>query len=460
MRFILGECVGVSDMMRGLGIGICVLDMDMRIRYANSWYEQLFGDDTGRHYYEICGAKPAIHDEIVKSFETDRSMGVVQTVRDRNGRTFDAMLSITPLLDASGRRFAGIEIVHDVLMHANVRSRIETALSESLGSLGSSESYESLELSDVPTAPSGIFVIDEDWNITGIDQPRAETAEESNLPAGMNLIAPPALLFGRSEERGTVDSGELSGLSEIADNLARSNIELADSIRSRDEVLNTVAHELRNPITIIHVYSELLHEGRLGDISEKQKGALLKILKNSDRITNLITDMLDVSKIRSGKIVLNLEEVSVNKMINEIVDDLRSLADEKKINLKRDLHDLPAIMIDRNLVGRVVINLLDNAVKFTPGGGEIKVTTVNMGDVVEIAVSDTGIGIPAEKQPAIFEEFAQAETHQGTGLGLAIARKIVEMHQGLIELKSVEGSGSTFTVILPVGGVVDNKNRN
>ena len=454
MRFIFGECVGVSDMMRGLGIGICVLDMDMRIRYANSWYEQLFGDDTGRHYYEICGAKPAIHDEIVKSFETDRSMGVVQTVRDRNGRTFDAMLSITPLLDASGRRFAGIEIVHDVLMHANVRSRIKTALSES------SESLRSLESSDSPTAPSGIFVIDEDGNITGIDQPGAETEGESNLPAGMDLIAPPSLLFGRSEEHGTVDSGELSGLSEIADNLARSNIELADSIRSRDEVLNTVAHELRNPITIIHAYSELLHEGRLGDISERQKSALLKILKNSDRITNLITDMLDVSKIRSGKIVLNLEEVSVNKMINEIVDNLRSLADEKKINLKRDLHDLPAIVIDRNLVGRVVINLLDNAIKFTPGEGDITVTTVNKGDVVEIAVSDTGIGIPAEKQPTIFEEFEQAETHQGTGLGLAIAKKIVEMHQGLIELKSVEGSGSTFTVILPVGGVVDNKDRN
>ena len=454
MRFIFGECVGVSDMIRGLGIGICVLDMDMRIRYANSWYEQLFGDDTGRHYYEICGAKPTIHDEIVKSFEKDRSMGVVQTVRDRNGGTFDAMLSITPLLDSLGRRFAGIEIVHDVLMHANVRSRIETALSESSGSC------ESLESSDVPTALSGIFVIDEDGNITGIDQPGAETEGESNLPLGMGLIAPPSLLFGRSGERCTVDSGELSGLSKIADNLAQSNIELADSIRSRDEVLNTVAHELRNPITIIHAYSELLHEGRLGDISEKQKSALLKILKNSDRITNLITDMLDASKIRSGKIVLNLEEVSVNKMINEIVDNLRSLADEKKIKLKRDLQDLPAILIDRNLVGRAVINLLDNAIKFTLVGGDIVVTTVNKGDVVEIAVSDTGIGIPAGKQHAIFEEFEQAETNQGTGLGLAIARKIVEMHQGLLELNSVEGSGSTFTVILPVGGVIDNKNRN
>jgi signal transduction histidine kinase len=108
----------------------------------------------------------------------------------------------------------------------------------------------------------------------------------------------------------------------------------------------------------------------------------------------------------------------------------------------------------------VVINLLDNAIKFTPGGGDIRVTTMNKGAVVEIAVSDNGVGIPAGKQPTIFEEFEQAETHQGTGLGLAIAKKIVEMHQGLIELKSVEGSGSTFTVILPVGGVVDNKDRN
>ena len=432
--------VNIADMMKGLGTGICVLDQDMRIRYANSWYEQVFGDDIGKYYYEICGHKPDIHNMIIESFEQNKSTTVVQTVCDKDGRTFDAALSIIPVVDSSGKRFAGVEVVKDAASYTDINNKIRHILSEK----------------DID-APFGIFIRDEKGEIISVDQLHIET--DPGLPHEADLIRSPPVLFGRFEEYKACPV-DLSGLRETTDDLAQSNIELTNLVRSRDDVLNTVAHELRNPITAIHVYAELLHDERLGDISEKQRNALLKILKNSDRITYLINDMLDISKIRSGKIILNPEEVDVTGMINEVMDNMRSLADEKNIHLESDLCDLPPVEIDRNLIGRVVINLLDNAIKFTSEGGHIMVATRDAGDVIEITVSDNGIGIPADKLATIFEEFEQARYHKGTGLGLAIAKRIVEMHHGLIEVESVEGAGCTFTIILPKGDVFEDKNRN
>lgn len=430
----------IGDMVRGLGTGICVLDPDMKIRYVNLWYAQVFGDDIGKYYYEICGHKPAIHNTILESFEQNRSTTVVQTVCDKNGRTFDATLSIMPVVDSSGKRFAGIEVVKDAASYAEINNRIRDILSER----------------DID-APFGVFMRDEEGEIISVDQLHIET--NPGLPHEVDLIRSPPVLFGRFEEHRAYPV-DISGLREMTDDLAQSNIELTNLIQSRDDVLNTVAHELRNPITAIHVYAELLHDERLGDISEKQRNALLKILKNSDRITHLINDMLDISKIRAGKIILNPKEVDITEMINEAMDNMRSLTDEKNIRLKSDLPDLPAIEIDRNLIGRVVINLLDNAIKFTPKGGQILVATRDTGDTIEIAVSDNGIGIPADKLTTIFEEFEQARYHKGTGLGLAIAKRIIEMHHGLIEVESVEGAGCTFNIILPKGDVFENKNRN
>ncbi len=112
--------------------------------------------------------------------------------------------------------------------------------------------------------------------------------------------------------------------------------------------------------------------------------------------------------------------------------------------------------IDRNQVSRSVINLIDNAIKFTPEGGCIRVTAKDVRDVIEIAVSDSGAGIAADKLALVFEEFEQAGYHEGTGLGLAIVKKIAELHHGLLEIQSEEGIGSIFTIILPKGGLVEN----
>ncbi|MEA1906467.1 MAG: ATP-binding protein [Euryarchaeota archaeon] len=428
--------VDMINIIRGLGVGICVLDTDMRIRYVNDWYAHVFGDDTDKYYYERCGYEPSIHDRISMSFEQNKPVTIIQTMRDRDGRKFDATLSIMPLVDSFNKPFAAIEIVQDVAAYASISSEIKNILTDKQ-----------------INAPFGIYVQDDDGRIAIIDQVPIQPT--SDVPYATDLIGPPSVLFGRFEEHGD-DAVGISELSKVTDDLAQSNTKLTDLIRARDDALSTVSHELRNPITAIHAYAEMLHGERFGSLNEKQKGALAKILRNSDNIAYLINDILDVSKIRSGKLTLNLEEVDINGMIDEIVGNIRSLADKKNISLDVDLENVLSAKIDHNHVSRSVINLIDNAIKFTPEGGCIRVTVRDVGDVIEIAVSDSGTGIAADKLALVFEEFEQAGYHEGTGLGLAIVKKIAELHHGLLEIQSEEGKGSIFTIILPKGGLVEN----
>ena len=430
------RCVDIINVVHGLGVGICVLDTDMRIRYVNDWYAHVFGDDTDKYYYERSGYEPSIHDRISRSFEQNKPVTVIQTMRDRDGRKFDATLSIMPLVDSFNKTFAAIEIVQNVAAYASISNEIKNILTD-----------EQID------EPFGIYVQDDDGGIAIINPVPIRLT--SDAPYATDLIRPPPVLFGRFEEHGD-DAVGISELSKVTEDLAQSNTELTDLIRARDNALSTAAHELRNPITAIHAYAEMLHGERFGDMNEKQKSVLAKILKNSDNINYLINDILDVSKIRSGKLTLNLEEVDITSMINEIIGNLRSLADKKNISLNADLASMISAKIDRNQVSRSVINLIDNAIKFTPEGGRIQVTVKNARDAIEIAVSDSGVGIAADKLALVFEEFEQAGYHEGTGLGLAIVKKIAELHHGLLEIQSEEGEGSVFTIILPKGGLVEN----
>ncbi|MEA1907902.1 MAG: PAS domain-containing sensor histidine kinase [Euryarchaeota archaeon] len=427
------------NIVQGLGVGICVLDMDMRIRYVNDWYANVFGDDTDKYYYERCGYESSIHDRISMSFEQNKPVTIIQTMRDRDGRKFDATLSIMPLVDSFGKTFAAIELVQNVAAYTSISNEIKNILTD-----------EQID------EPFGIYVQDNDGGLAIIDH--ASIQPTSDVPYATDLIRPPSVIFGRFEEHND-DVFGISELSKVTEDLAQSNTELTELtnlIRARDDALSTVAHELRNPITAIHAYAELLHGERFGGMDDKQKGALAKILKNTDNIAYLINDILDVSKIRSGKLPLNLEEVDITSMIDEIVGNIRSLADKKNISLDVDLKSMISAKIDRNQVSRSVINLIDNAIKFTPEGGRIRVTVKDVRDVIEIAVSDRGAGIAADKLALVFEEFEQAGYHEGTGLGLAIVKKIAELHHGLLEIQSEEGKGSVFTIILPKGGLVEN----
>jgi CheY-like chemotaxis protein/anti-sigma regulatory factor (Ser/Thr protein kinase) len=190
--------------------------------------------------------------------------------------------------------------------------------------------------------------------------------------------------------------------------------------------------------------------------AEQARDGVLMVERAAIAQTQLIDDLLDVSRMASGKIRLALRETQLSKAVEDAVESVRPVADGRKVRLKLELSpEVGIVRVDPDRIQQVVWNLLTNAVKFTPSGGEVSVTLRRLQDDVEIEVRDTGIGISAELLPFIFERFRQADSsttrqHGGLGLGLAIASQLVQLHGGLIGAESEgEGRGSLFTVRLP-----------
>jgi PAS domain S-box-containing protein len=225
--------------------------------------------------------------------------------------------------------------------------------------------------------------------------------------------------------------------------------------RTKDEFLATVSHELRTPLNAVLGWSRLLRGGALDET--KRERALETIERNALAQVRLIEDLLDVSRIVSGKLRLNVQSVELASVIESAVDAVRPAADAKGIRLGVLLdRDAGPIMGDGGRILQVASNLLTNAVKFTPKGGRVTVQLRRVASSVELDVTDTGQGIPPEFLPHVFERFRQADgtstrAHGGLGLGLSIARTLVELHGGTLEAFSEgEGRGATFLVRLPL----------
>jgi signal transduction histidine kinase len=226
--------------------------------------------------------------------------------------------------------------------------------------------------------------------------------------------------------------------------------------RHKSEFLANMSHELRTPLNAIIGFSEVLLERMFGEINDKQTEYLEDILSSGRHLLSLINDILDLSKIEAGRMELELSTFSVPAVLDTAMALVRERALRHGIALGLAVDPaVDALTADERKVKQVLLNLLSNAVKFTPEGGRIDVRAAPANGSVEIAVSDTGIGIAAEDQEAIFEEFRQvgsdyARKREGTGLGLALARRFVELHGGRMWVKSEPGRGSTFTFSLPV----------
>lgn len=222
--------------------------------------------------------------------------------------------------------------------------------------------------------------------------------------------------------------------------------------RAKDEFLAMVSHELRNPLNAMLGWVSLLNSGKLD--AEAQGRALTIIERNARAQAQLIDDLLDIARVASGNLRLDLRPVDLAQVVEKALDALHPAAAAKSIAVTADL-DRPLEMAagDPDRLHQVVANLLSNAVKFTPGGGAIAVSLKRHGEEARITVRDTGDGISAAFLPHVFERFRQGGKSQsgGLGLGLAIARHIVERHGGTIRVDSPgEGQGATFTVSLPL----------
>jgi signal transduction histidine kinase len=227
--------------------------------------------------------------------------------------------------------------------------------------------------------------------------------------------------------------------------------------RHKSEFLANVSHELRTPLNAIIGGSEVLQERLFGELNEKQAEYTDDILSSGRHLLSLINDILDLSKIEAGRMELEVTTFHLPDAIENALLLIRERASRHGIKLDRVIDDrLGDFTGDERKVKQILVNLLTNAVKFTPEGGQIKVEATLGDSAVIISVTDTGIGIAKEDQEAIFEEFRQvgtnyAQKREGTGLGLSLTRKFVELHGGQIWVESELGKGATFTFTLPIG---------
>ena len=222
------------------------------------------------------------------------------------------------------------------------------------------------------------------------------------------------------------------------------------------EFVAYVSHELRTPLNAIIGFSELMIDESTGEINDKQRQYLSDILDSSHHLLNLINSILDLSKIESGKMELELENIALNEVIESLTRTMTPILTPRKQSLDVEIEDgLPPVYADKAKVKQVLFNLLSNATWFTPDGGKIKIEAVRKDDWCQVSVIDSGTGIKKEDQERIFEPFCQLDNPPtrekgGTGLGLMLVKQILEMHGGRIWVESEYGKGSRFIFTLPL----------
>ena len=225
--------------------------------------------------------------------------------------------------------------------------------------------------------------------------------------------------------------------------------------RAKTEFVSTVSHELRTPMTSIKGYADLILLGAAGQMNDDQRRFLSIIKANADRLSVLVNDLLDISRLEGGRVELDIKPLSLESLVDQVATTLRAKIEDKGLTLSLHIPpDLPPVMGDRDRVIQILTNLVSNAYQYTPTGGSIDVRALCAAGMVQVDVADTGIGIAPEDQPKVFDRFFRADDPKvqefsGTGLGLAIVKSLVEMQSGRIWLDSEVGKGSTFSFTLP-----------
>jgi signal transduction histidine kinase len=258
--------------------------------------------------------------------------------------------------------------------------------------------------------------------------------------------------------------------------IAAKNIELEHANRAKSEFLANMSHELRTPLNAILGFSEALKDGLVGVMAEKQKEYITDIFESGSHLLSLINDILDLAKIEAGRMELEIVPTDVPTILESSISLLTERAHAHHIRLSMEMQPMDVVMLDQRKLKQIVFNLVSNAIKFTPSGGDVFISvgksarlpesvraaagfvaTSNQpgnGAYIELSVVDTGIGMRADALDKLFQPFVQLDggltrKFEGSGLGLAIVKQLVELHNGAMEVKSDVGCGSKFTVFLP-----------
>lgn len=297
--------------------------------------------------------------------------------------------------------------------------------------------------------------------------------QQEKIDSGEPLLLGQALLALEYLDREKLDQAITEQILELQAALRQANRRLEQRVRERtaelqhalnkltelnqlkSNFISNISHELRTPLTHIKGYLELLLDRGLGPVTEDQSHALSVMYRASQRLENLISDLLRISMSARGEFTLNMTSLSLPAIMHSVEAQSESKASTRKITLKTRMPgELPPVRGDKEKLTWVLMQLVDNAVKFTEPGGQVVISAKKTPQGVCLDVTDTGVGIPEDRLDEIFEPFHQLDgsstrRHEGTGLGLALVRRIVEAHGALIRVRSKEGQGTRFEFTLP-----------
>jgi len=276
------------------------------------------------------------------------------------------------------------------------------------------------------------------------------------------MISILATQFGQSLENARLFEEVYRSSQDLEKKIKQRTRELAEALeevkrisKMKSDFVSAVSHELRTPLTSVKGYASILMTGKMGEIPKAVKERLEKINKHSDSLVELINDLLDISRIESGRVDMKFESENIKDIVETTADLLAPQIKEKQIKLDIELpNELPNVLIDHSQIERVFINLISNAIKFTPEHGSITVSAKDVDSQIQIDIADTGAGISKADQEKIFDEFYRVENPinaslKGSGLGLTLVKYIVEAHKGKIWVESQLKKGSTFSFTLP-----------
>lgn len=258
----------------------------------------------------------------------------------------------------------------------------------------------------------------------------------------------------RLEKRNNDEIGEL------CDSINYMAQELGVAEKLKNDFISSVSHELRTPLTAIKGWAETMRMGDTPDFRTMEKGMTV-IVNESERLTGIVEELLDFSRIQSGRMVINMERIDLLAELDEAIYMLRERAlNEGKHLIYDEPEYIPPVQGDKNRLRQVFINIIDNALKYTPESGVIGIEVKYNEDTITIAISDNGCGIPAEHLPRIKDKFYKAnQTQRGSGIGLAVADEIMHLHNGEIDIESTENIGTTVTLTFPVDKGTDEQGK-
>jgi signal transduction histidine kinase len=328
-----------------------------------------------------------------------------------------------------------------------------------------------LSVVDIPAGPGqGLVTIDgrqraleaapvggAGWTLYVLDDPAIIYAAQRNLATELGLPLLGAIVV----------AGALAGLLAAAwllltrgrDRLAAANLRLVElnaevqgAARAKSDFLASMSHELRTPLNAVLGFSDVLHEQLSGKLTDRQLHYIANIRAAGEHLLELINDVLDLSKVEAGRLQLRPEPVSMAALLEPVAAAAAQLATERGVHFEAPVIPASTVLVDPGRMRQVLLNLLSNAMKFTPAGGTVRLLTVLEGHSARFEVIDTGIGIPADRRDRVFGMFERLHEGRsdatGTGLGLAITKKLVELQHGAIDFESHEGQGTRFWVVL------------